>query len=243
MSELVDARGRKYLTKPERERFLAAALSNPKPAVQTLVRTLAMTGCHVCEALGLRACDIDLKASEVRVATLKRRKTHRRAVPVPEDLGAGPGARAPRAARARERAGRESAPLAHHPANREPPRGRARPAARPRTASAAAPFRNLRLDGSTARTSVEAALCTSRRRLCPATLGELPVQRLGARSDLARNRSPGAPWRKLIPVPRNPSVEPFANGPKREDLRAKACRLKLVRKVEREGLGEPGICG
>ena len=35
MSELVDARGRKYLTKLERERFLAAARSHPKPAVQT----------------------------------------------------------------------------------------------------------------------------------------------------------------------------------------------------------------
>ena len=40
---LVDARGRKYLTKLERERFLAAVRSHPKPAVQTLARTLAMT--------------------------------------------------------------------------------------------------------------------------------------------------------------------------------------------------------
>ena len=40
MSELVDARGRKYLTGPERERFLAAARSHPKPAVQRLgIRT------------------------------------------------------------------------------------------------------------------------------------------------------------------------------------------------------------
>ena len=59
---LVDARGRKYLTALERERFLAAARAHPKPAVQTLARTLAMTGCRVSEALGIRACDVDLEA-------------------------------------------------------------------------------------------------------------------------------------------------------------------------------------
>ena len=82
MNEFVDARGRKYLTKLERERFLAVARLHPKPAVQTL----ALTGCRVSEALGLRACDADLEANEVRIATLKRRRTHWRAVPVPEDL-------------------------------------------------------------------------------------------------------------------------------------------------------------
>ena len=125
MSELVDARGRKYLTKRERERFLAVARSHPKPAVQTLARILAMTGCRVSEALGIRACDVDLEANEVRIATLKRRRTHWRAIPVPEDLVAGPGVRAPRAGRARERAGREPAPMAYHPADREPPGGHA----------------------------------------------------------------------------------------------------------------------
>ena len=83
---LVDVRGRKYLTAPERERFLAAARSHPKPAVQTLARTLAMTGCRVSEALGIRACDVDLEANELRISTLKRRTDHWRAVPVPEDL-------------------------------------------------------------------------------------------------------------------------------------------------------------
>ena len=62
------------------------ARAHPKPAVQTLARTLAMTGCRVSEALGLRACDVDLEANEVRIATLKRRRTHWRAIPVPEDL-------------------------------------------------------------------------------------------------------------------------------------------------------------
>ena len=83
---LVDARGRKYLTAPERECFLAVARAHPKPVVQTLARTLAMTGCRVSEALGIRACDVDLEAGELRIATLKRRKDHWRSVPVPEDL-------------------------------------------------------------------------------------------------------------------------------------------------------------
>ena len=82
---LVDARGRKYLTAKERERFLAAAHAHPKPGVQTLARTLTMTGCRVSEALGIRACDVDLEAGELRIATLKRRTEHWRAVPVPED--------------------------------------------------------------------------------------------------------------------------------------------------------------
>ena len=42
---LVDHRGRKYLTADERSRFLAAVRAHHKPAVQTLARTLAMTGC------------------------------------------------------------------------------------------------------------------------------------------------------------------------------------------------------
>ena len=83
---LVDHRGRKYLTADERARFLAAVRAHPRPAVQTLARTLALTGCRVSEALALRACDVDLDAAEIRIATLKRRREHWRAVPVPEDL-------------------------------------------------------------------------------------------------------------------------------------------------------------
>ena len=125
MSELVDARGRKYLTGPERERFLAVARAHPKPAVQTLARTLAMTGCRVSEALGLRACDVDLEANEVRIATLKRRRTHWRAIPVPEDLVQALEL-VHRVRRAQGSvAGREPAPVVHHPADREPPGGRA----------------------------------------------------------------------------------------------------------------------
>ena len=120
---LVDARGRKYLTRAERERFLTAARAHPRPGVQTLARTLAMTGCRVSEALGIRACDVDLEAGELRIANLKRRTDHWRAVPVPEDR-ARPRARASAETAPGERAGRDPAPLAHHPANGEPPGGR-----------------------------------------------------------------------------------------------------------------------
>ena len=85
-AELVDARGRKYLTAAERTRFFAAVRAHPKPTTQTLARTLAMTGCRVSESLGLRVCDVDLEAAELRIATLKRRREHWRAVPIPEDL-------------------------------------------------------------------------------------------------------------------------------------------------------------
>ena len=58
---LVDARGRKYLTAAERKCFLAAVRTHPKPAVQTLAQTLALTGCRVSETLATRACDVDLR--------------------------------------------------------------------------------------------------------------------------------------------------------------------------------------
>ena len=48
---LVNARGRKYLTAAERKRFLAAVRTHPKPAVQTLAQTLALTGCRVFDDL------------------------------------------------------------------------------------------------------------------------------------------------------------------------------------------------
>ena len=83
---LVDARGRKYLTAEERALFLAAVRAHRQPKVQTLARTLALTGCRVSEALAIRACDVDLGAHEIQIATLKRRREHWRSVPVPEDL-------------------------------------------------------------------------------------------------------------------------------------------------------------
>ena len=79
---LVDARGRKHLTTGERERFLAAVRAHPKPSVQTLARTLAMIECRVSEALGVRECDVEPEAYEVRIATPEAPKWHWRAVPV-----------------------------------------------------------------------------------------------------------------------------------------------------------------
>ena len=45
--QLVDTRGRKYLTADERQRFLEAARLAPRPADQTFALTLAHTGARV----------------------------------------------------------------------------------------------------------------------------------------------------------------------------------------------------
>ena len=84
--DLVGPTGRKYLTAEERERFLAAVRKHPVPSVQTLASTLAITGCRASEAIAIRPYDIDLSSFEIRIRTLKRRREHWRAVPVPEDL-------------------------------------------------------------------------------------------------------------------------------------------------------------
>ena len=81
---LVDGRGRKYLTGDERDRFIGAVRADPRPAVQTFALTLVHTGARISEALALRPVDIDLEATEIRFRTLKRRREHWRAVPVPE---------------------------------------------------------------------------------------------------------------------------------------------------------------
>ena len=85
-AELANAQGRKYLTAKERRLFFTVIGRHPKPTTQTLARTLALTGCRVSEALAIRACDVDLEAAEIRIATLKRRREHWRAVPIPQDL-------------------------------------------------------------------------------------------------------------------------------------------------------------
>lgn len=84
--ELVNGKGRKYLTGDERDRFIAAARADPRPAVQTFAATLAHTGARISEVLAIRAGDVDVESSEVRIATLKRRRKHWRSVPVPEAL-------------------------------------------------------------------------------------------------------------------------------------------------------------
>ena len=81
--QLVDDRGRKYLTGDERQRFIAAAVHVRKPVDQTFVLTIAHTGARVSEVLALRALDVDLDAGVVRIRTLKRRVEHWREVPLP----------------------------------------------------------------------------------------------------------------------------------------------------------------
>ena len=90
--QLVDARGRKYLTREERERFLAAAAREGKPDRQTFALTLAHSGARLSEVLALRPADIDLDASAIRIRTLKRRAEHWR-----EGTAAQRGAPSPRA--------------------------------------------------------------------------------------------------------------------------------------------------
>ena len=58
---LVGARGRKYLTREERERFLEAVRMHPRPEVQTVALTLVHTGCRISEAPAVRSRDVDGK--------------------------------------------------------------------------------------------------------------------------------------------------------------------------------------
>ncbi len=83
--DLIDSRGRKYLTADERKRFLEAAAREPKPERQTFALTLAHSGARLSEVLALRPADIDLDAAAIRVRTLKRRAEHWREVPLPAE--------------------------------------------------------------------------------------------------------------------------------------------------------------
>ena len=82
--QLADAKGRKYLTRQERERFLAAAGRAAVPAHQTFALTLAHSGARLSEVLALRACDVDLDAGAIRIRSLKRRVETWREIALPE---------------------------------------------------------------------------------------------------------------------------------------------------------------
>ena len=84
---LYDATGaRKYLTRSERDAFLAAA-EHADRQVRTLCMTLAYAGCRLSEALALTVDRVDLAAGVLVFATLKKRQGgHYRAVPVPSAL-------------------------------------------------------------------------------------------------------------------------------------------------------------
>ena len=77
---------RTYLTQDERQAFLTAATQFPHP-VRSFCSVLTSTGCRLAEALALTADRVDLGASRLTFATLKKRKRGvYRAVPVPPDV-------------------------------------------------------------------------------------------------------------------------------------------------------------
>lgn len=79
---------RKYLTRDERARFIAAAKAHPRGMVRTLGLMLAYTGCRISEALAIRVHAVELSAGFIAIRTLKKRNRGImiREVPVPPDL-------------------------------------------------------------------------------------------------------------------------------------------------------------
>jgi integrase/recombinase XerD len=77
--------GRKYLNAREREAFLIAALRS-KLRRRLLCELLAYTGCRLSEALAIAPEDVNGSEAYVVFRTLKRRKMHFRAVPIPADF-------------------------------------------------------------------------------------------------------------------------------------------------------------
>lgn len=76
---------RKYINSAERERFLKAADREPLH-VTALCYLLCFTGCRISEALNLTWHQLDADMHQINFQTLKRRKLHFRAVPIPANL-------------------------------------------------------------------------------------------------------------------------------------------------------------
>lgn len=75
---------RKYLTRDERQRFLAASFAAPRPDVRTLCLTLAYTGCRISEALALTPASVQAGEGTIAIRSLKKRgHIVVREVPVP----------------------------------------------------------------------------------------------------------------------------------------------------------------
>jgi integrase/recombinase XerD len=76
---------RKYLTRDERERFLAASHAASRPDVRTLCLTLVYTGCRISEALALTPACVQAAEGIIAIRSLKNRKglVVIREVPVP----------------------------------------------------------------------------------------------------------------------------------------------------------------
>jgi integrase/recombinase XerD len=85
-TSLLDGDGqRKYVSRCERRRFLAET-ARQDPATAALCKVLAYTGCRLSEALALTPSRLDLSDGRIIFRTLKRRRPHHRAVPVPPEL-------------------------------------------------------------------------------------------------------------------------------------------------------------
>lgn len=79
--------GRKYLTPPERARFIAASNRHARPEVRTFCLVLAFTGCRISEALSLVAASIEAEECFIAIRCLKKRgRTVIRQIPVPCEL-------------------------------------------------------------------------------------------------------------------------------------------------------------
>lgn len=80
-----DCGARKYLTPTERRRFLDV-VADAEPMTRALCRLLVFTGCRVSEALSLTPAQLDAETGRVILRSLKRRRRHFRAVPIPHEL-------------------------------------------------------------------------------------------------------------------------------------------------------------
>ena len=77
-----EAGRRKYLTRDEFGRFLAAA-DRLSPSLKALCHVIAYSGCRVSEALALTVQQLDMDRLTITLRTLKRRRCVFRLVPVP----------------------------------------------------------------------------------------------------------------------------------------------------------------
>jgi integrase/recombinase XerD len=78
---------RKYLTRDERARFIAAAKACTRDELRTLCLTLAYTGCRISEALALTVGAVEAESGFIAFRSLKKRgAVVIREVPVPADL-------------------------------------------------------------------------------------------------------------------------------------------------------------
>lgn len=79
-------KGRTFVSRDERARFIEAVKSDSRPYVQTFALTLAYTGSRISEALALRICDVNISDATIQFLTLKKYSEHRRTVPIPSQL-------------------------------------------------------------------------------------------------------------------------------------------------------------